>query len=101
MAFAITSVMRGYHAYKDIWEAAIDSELPCLPEPDNREDRYAVAIMKSADVVGHVPRRVSYICNIFIRILLFQWNILRCTDESLLDFHKTTRILLSVLAVPQ
>ena len=37
MAFAITSVVRGYHAYKDIWEAAIDSELPCLPEPDNRD----------------------------------------------------------------
>ena len=52
MVFAITSVVCGYHAYKDIWEAAIDSD---LPEPDNREDRYAVAVMKSADVVGHVP----------------------------------------------
>ena len=47
-----------------IWNAQINSELPCLPEPDNREDHYAVAVM---NVVGHVPRRISYICSIFIR----------------------------------
>ena len=67
MAFAITSVVRVYHAYKDIWDAEIDSELPCSPEPDNREDRYAVAVMNGTNVVGHVPRRISYICNLFIR----------------------------------
>ena len=61
MAFAITSVVHNYHAYKDIWDAEIDSELPCLPEQDNREDCYAT------NVVGHVPRRIFYICNIFIR----------------------------------
>ena len=67
MAFAITSVVRGYHIYKDIWGAEISSELPCLPKPDNREDRYAVAVMNSTNVVGHVPRRISYICNVFLR----------------------------------
>ena len=66
MVFAITSIVRGYHAYKDIWDAEIDSELPCSSEADNREDHYAVAIMRSTDVVGHVLRRISYICNIFI-----------------------------------
>ena len=35
-------------------------------EPDNREDHDAVAVMSGADVVGHVPRRISYICNIFL-----------------------------------
>ena len=69
MGFAITSAVRGYHTYKDIWDAEIDSELPCLPEPDNREDRYTVAVMNGTNVVGHVHmlRRISYICNIFIR----------------------------------
>ena len=65
MAFAITFVVRGYHAHKDIWDAEIDSELPCSPEPDNRKDCYAVAVMNSTNVVGHMPRRI--ICNIFIR----------------------------------
>ena len=67
MAFAIASVVRGYHVYKDIWDAEINSELPCFREPDNREDRYAVAVMNGTVVVGHVPRRISYICNIFLR----------------------------------
>ena len=67
MAFVITSVVRGYHIYKDIWEAEINSKLPCSPQPDNRQDRYAVAVMNGTNVVGHVPRRISYICNIFIR----------------------------------
>ena len=56
MAFVITSIVRGYHIYKDIWGAEISSEFPCLPEPDNREDRYAVAIMNGTNVVGHVLR---------------------------------------------
>ena len=55
MALAIIAVVHGYHAYKDIWEAEIDSELPCSPEPDNREDHYAVTVMNGTDVVGHVP----------------------------------------------
>ena len=66
MAFVITSVVRGYHICKDIWEAEINSELPCLPQPDNRQDCYAVAVMNDTNVVGHLPRRISYICNIFI-----------------------------------
>ena len=37
-----------------------------MPEPDNREDRYAVAVMNGTNIVGHVPRRISYICNIFL-----------------------------------
>ena len=67
MTFAIASVVRGYHVYKDIWDAEIDFEFPCFPEPDNREDCYAVAVMNGVDVVGYVPRRISYICNIFLR----------------------------------
>ena len=44
MSFAITSVVHGYHVYKDIWEAEISSELPCSPEPDNHKDCYAVVV---------------------------------------------------------
>ena len=66
MAFAITFVVRGYHVYKDIWAAEIGSELPCFTEPHNRGDRYAVAVMDSTSIVGHVPRKISYICYIFL-----------------------------------
>ena len=56
MVFAITSVLRGYHIYKDIWGAEISSELPCLSKPDNCEARYAVVVMDGTNVVSHVPR---------------------------------------------
>ena len=58
-AFAIDSVVRGYHIYQDNWSAEINSELPCHPESGNREDRYAVGVMNDTHVVGHVPRKIS------------------------------------------
>jgi len=66
MAFSIKFVVCGYHEYQHIWVAKIKSELPCYPEPDNDEDRYAVAIMDGTNVVGHTPRKISYICHIFL-----------------------------------
>ena len=35
--FEITFIVCGYLVYKDIWVVQISSELPCLPEPDNRK----------------------------------------------------------------
>ena len=40
--------VRGYHVYKDIWEAAIGEELPCERETRNTNDRYAVAVKKDS-----------------------------------------------------
>jgi len=62
----VTFVVRGYHVYKDIWAGEIGSELSCFVEPHNREDRYAVPVMDGTSIVGHVPRKISYICYIFL-----------------------------------
>ena len=53
--------VRGYHVYEEIWEAAIGEQLDCCSEPDNPNDRYAMAVMKNETVVGHLPRRLSHI----------------------------------------
>ena len=66
MAFAITFTVCGYHVYKDIWATEIGSKLPCFPDPHIREDHYAVAVMDGTSIVGHVPRKISYICYIFL-----------------------------------
>jgi len=66
MEFAITFIARGNHVYKDIWAAEIGSELPCFVEPHNREDCYVVAVMDSTSIVGHVSKKISYICYIFL-----------------------------------
>ena len=69
--FSVESVIRGYHKYKDIRDAAIDRlELPCEREPGNPHDTSAVAVVKRSPglsiIVGHVPRLISMVCSIFI-----------------------------------
>ena len=53
--------------YKDIWAAAIGEELVCGREPTNMADRYAGAILKQGTVIGHLPRKVSKVCSLFLR----------------------------------
>ena len=66
--------VRGYHVYSDIWEAVIGEELDCRWDPSNAIDRYAVAVVKSGTVVGHLPKKLSRICSSFIR----RGGVVRC-----------------------
>ena len=59
--------MRGYHIYKDIWDTMIGEELLCKREPDNRSDRYAVAVKKDGIIIGHLLRIISRPCSLFLR----------------------------------
>ena len=40
-AFGRDCCIRGYHVYKEIWQAVIGEELECDREPDNSCDRYS------------------------------------------------------------
>ena len=44
-----------------VWET-----LQCLWEEGNMEDRFAVAVYKDRDIVGHVPRSISILCSVFL-----------------------------------
>ena len=61
--------MRGYHTYtyKDIWDAVLVEELPCKGEVGNRVDVFAVAVMKDETIVGHVPKKISSACFLYLR----------------------------------
>ena len=70
--FSIETVVRGYHVYKEIWNAAVDgTELPCEREIGNARDPFTVAIKKAIPTgnvtVGHTPRVISPVCSVFIR----------------------------------
>ena len=75
MEFSRVSNVRGYHVYKDVWDAAIGEVLVCEPEPRNAEDRYAVAVKKDETIVGHLPRNLSRVCSLFIR----RGGMIQCT----------------------
>ena len=64
--FEITSCVRGYRVYHHIWAAAVGKELDCVREPTNTSDRYAVAVIKDGTIVGHLPKRVSRVCSLFL-----------------------------------
>ena len=72
-------MVRGYHEYKSIWTNPFDGEeLICEREVGNHSDPQAVAVKKEIShvlqIVGHVPRRISSICSIFIR----RGGVIRC-----------------------
>ena len=61
------SCVCGYHIYKDIWDAVIGEELLCERQPDNRSDCYTVAVKKDGIIIGHLPRKISRACSLFLR----------------------------------
>ena len=65
--FEVPCCIRGYHIYRDIWAAIIGEELGCIREPTNVHDRYAVAVVKDGQIIGHLPRKLSKICSLFLR----------------------------------
>ena len=42
--------VRGYHVYREVWEAAVGEVLACEREPRNAEDKYAVAVKKDGTI---------------------------------------------------
>ena len=67
-SFSVQAMIRGYHVYKVIWEAAIDGEvLLCDREVGNIHDTFAVVVKKDGVIVGHCPRKISSLCSNFIR----------------------------------
>lgn len=63
----VPSMVRGFHEYQRIWSAAVGEALPCSREFGNVHDLFAVAVKRSGDIVGHVPKRISSICSSFLR----------------------------------
>ena len=68
-SFELPSCVRGYHVYRDIWLPVIGDTLQCVRERTNSSDRYAVAVKKDtrSEVVGHLPRRISRLCHLFLQ----------------------------------
>ena len=67
-SYRIESSVRGHHVYKDVWSPVIGDELPVEVEEHSTFDEFAVAVMKSSNVVGHVPREISpKICWFFLQ----------------------------------
>ena len=65
--YEVDSCVRSYHVYQDTWTLLVGEELYCEREEENIHDRYAVVVKKGSARVGHVPRKVSAPCTLFLR----------------------------------
>ena len=59
-------MVQGYHQHKDIWEAEVGEQLKCQRETGNPHDTFAAVVLKSEVLVGHVPKKISFICFLFL-----------------------------------
>ena len=66
-SFSVESTVRGYHVYKDIWDAVVVEEFSYKREDGNRVDPFAVAVMRGDTVIGYVPRKILSICSLYLR----------------------------------
>ena len=66
MAFAINSVVRGYHIYKDIGVLKLIQSYHAVQSlVIVNTGSYAVAVMNGTHVY-HVPRKISFICHLLL-----------------------------------
>ena len=79
-------IIRGYHAYKDIWIPVPGEVLILKRKPTNVQDKSAVAIYNEGDVVGHVPYNISSLLSNFLKretcVLRGMVHILHAADEA-------------------
>ena len=58
--------VRGYHVYQDVWVPATDEMLSCCREVGNPHDPFTVKVTKAGITVGHLPKKISSTCSLFI-----------------------------------
>ena len=63
----VDSCIRGYHVFKNVWTPTVGEQLTCQREIGNNKDRYAVVILRNRTTVGHVPRKISAACALFLQ----------------------------------
>ena len=121
-SFEVDAMVRGYHVYKDIWVAHVGEVLPCCRETSNRHNPFAVSVKKNGTIVGHVPRKISTLCSLFLRkggsiyccvtgVRRYSWDLVQggleipCTllfqpngNMTRQQMEKSKKLLLSVLA---
>ena len=59
--------VRGYRVYQNDWIPALGEALWCSRKVGNAHDPYAVKVMKAGTMVGHLPKKISSTCSLFIR----------------------------------
>jgi len=87
-ALVISSAVRGFHVYKDIWKPSIGDKLSCEREFDNCFDKFAIKVVNNRETVGHLPCKFS-------KIAWYRFDFIWCFGD---DSSKITDFFPDVLA---
>ena len=52
----LETFIKGHHIYQNIWTSQLDELLEVSTEPDNPVDKFAVAVKKNQNIVGHLKK---------------------------------------------
>ena len=52
----LETFIKAHHIYKNIWTPQLDELLEVSKEPDNPEGKFAVAVKKNQNIVGHLKK---------------------------------------------
>lgn len=52
----LETFIKGHHIYKNIWTPQLDELLEVSTESDNPVDKFAVAVKKNQNIVGHLKK---------------------------------------------
>ena len=64
--FSVEVMVCGYHVYQGVWTPIVGEELSCRKEYGNTQDPFAVAVLHGTTTVGHVLKKISSICSMFL-----------------------------------
>ena len=64
--YTVETIVRGYHVYRAVWEAAVGQVLPCQQERSNTHGPYAVVVVDRGVIVVHVLLAISSVCYLFL-----------------------------------
>jgi len=76
--------IRRYHVYNTIGTVSVGEEFSCQREVANGINQYAFAI-KDSQVVGHLPRKISQLNNMFIGVV--QYPALLMAHDDILQIY--------------
>ena len=54
--WSIASYVKGCHVYQSLWKPILNEILTSKRQPENPVDKYAVCVLKDAEVVGHLTK---------------------------------------------
>ena len=64
--YVVENCIHGDYVSKGFWTLVINEVLVCIQESKNPHDQYTVAVKKESLVIGHVPRKISAVCSLFL-----------------------------------